>query len=361
MSTHQMNYTIDADPIQQAASEFKLYPPGLLDRFMDSVEQLPIPYGLTYLVLFILQSIIMHIMSWVDGWLPAYTLSPLILLFPLWLWCPLAIVTYLDSISLEALSRFSSLLDIQPETMRRLKHEFTTMPARSVIISGVIWTGIYFLFTYVSFDTVYVAYGYGTFGTVIAILEGLLSFSMGSVIYYHSIRQLRLVRRTVNMVKQFDLFRLDPVYAFSAVTSRTGVAWVILLSLTLLMLPIQLVPAPTLMMLILQVVLALAAFALPLRVVNQRLVAEKRRLLAELDQRVKTLLGRLHRCLDDNELDEVNQLNSAITGLTVERDILAKISTWPWRAGLLTGFLSIVVLPIIIFLIQLVLRNWLGQ
>jgi hypothetical protein len=356
-----MKSTIDPDPIQQESSGSMPYPPSFINRFMDFVERLPIPYWLTYLLLFMLQSIILHVVAWVDGWVPAFTFSPMIILFPLWLWGPLAIVTYLDSISLEALSSFSPLMDIQPETMRRLKYEFTTMPARSVIISSLIWSGIYFVFTYMAFDTVYVAYGYGTILAVITIIVGLLSFSIGSVIYYHSVRQLRLVNHTVRMVKQFDLYRLDPVYAFSVVTSRTGVSWVILISLTLLIVPIQSAYIPILVSLISQVVLAIAALALPLQIVHHRLVLEKRRLLAEHDQRVKTMLARLHRCLDDNELGEVDQLNSALTGLNIERDILAKIPTWPWRAGTLTGFLSIVVLPIVLFLIQLLLGNLLDK
>jgi len=71
-------------------------------------------------------------------------------------------------------------------------------------------------------------------------------------------------------------------------------------------------------------------------------------------------LASLHRCLDDNALVEVAQLNSAIVGLNAERDILAKIPTWPWRAGMFTGFLSIAVLPIVLFLLQFLLARWFG-
>jgi hypothetical protein len=328
---------------------------------MDAVERLPIPYGLTYLLLFTLQSGAFHVLSWVEGWLPAYTFSPLLLLYPLWLWGPLAIMTYLNSIARDALSSFGPLLDIQHDAMRRLDYEFTTMPAPQVIISSAIWSGIYLVMMYVFSGPVFAAFGVGTVTAAALLVEGLISYSVGGAVYYHSIRQLGLIHRTVMMVKQFDLFRLDPVYGFSIVTSRTGVGWMMLLGLTLLMFPIQLAPIPVLTLLTVQVVLAVAAFFLPLRIVNTRLVAEKRRLLAELDQRVETMLARLHRCLDDNELGAVAQLNDALTGLNTERDILAKIPTWPWRAGMLSGFLSVVVLPIILFLIQVVVGKVLGE
>jgi len=337
-----------------------LYPPSFVDRLMGFVQRLPIPYPLTYFLLFLFDSALVHVFAWVDGWLPAYQFSRFALMFPMWLWGPLAIMTYLNSVSLEALANFRPLIDIPDDTMRRLQYEFTTMPARAVLLSSVLWTIVYVVFTVLALDSMYAAYGFGRLAEAANVVRGWISFFIGSALYYHTIRQLRLVNRTVRMVKQFDLFQLEPVYAFSALTSRTAVSWVILISLTLLTAPIQAAPVPTFALLVAQLVLAIAAFVLPLRIVNSRLVAEKRRLLAELDQRVKGTLASLHRCFDDNTLAEVGQLNSAIAGLNAERDILIKIPTWPWRAGMLTGFLSIVVLPIMLFVLQLVFARWFG-
>jgi hypothetical protein len=339
----------------------KPYRPSFVDGLMGFVQRLPVPYLLTYLLLFLFDSALFHIVAWVDGWLPAYQFSRFALMFPMWLWGPLAIMTYLNSVSVEALTNFRPLVDIPDETLGRLKYEFTTMPARAVIISGAVWTIVYVVFTSLALESMYAAYGFGRLAEVTNVARGWISFFIGSAFYYHTIRQLRLVNRTVRMVKQFDLFQLEPVYAFSALTSRTGVSWVILISLTLLTAPIQAAPFPTLALLVVQLVLGIAAFVLPLRIVNSRLVSEKRILLAELDQRVKSALARLHRSFDDNVLAEVAQLNSAIAGLNAERDILTRIPTWPWRAGMLTGFLSIVVLPIMLFLLQLVLARWFGS
>lgn len=361
MSTRQVDHRTEVDPIQQEASALRPYPPSFVDGLMKAVKQLPIPYGLTYLVLFVLESLILHVSSWVDGWLAAYAFSPVLLLFPVWLWLPLAIMTYLNSTALEALSSFSPLLDMQPEAMQQRKYEFTTLPVRGAVISSILWAVVYLVFTYLAFRPVFLAYfGAGTLAAVAITCAGLVSYAVGSAIYYHSFRQLRLVHETVRMVKQFDLFRLDPVYAFSRLTSRTGMAWVLLLSATLLIFPIQIALVQTLMMLTLQILLAVAAFALPLWIVNQRLVAEKRRLLAGHDQRVKATLVRLHQSLDDNEVGQAEQANSALSGLAAERDILARIPTWPWRTGLLTGFLSVIALPIILFIIQLLITKWLG-
>lgn len=344
----------------QATVTEKPYPPSFVDRLMDAVKRLPIPYGVTYLALFILMALLNHVLSWLDGWLPVLSFSSLVLLYPLWFAFPLAVMTYLNSVSREALSDFGPLLDIPNETMRQLEYEFTTMPQRGVILSGVFWTISYLIIIYFALD-MFASLGFGILVLSFFLVQGLLVFAVGSAIYYHSLRQLRLVNKTVNSAKQFNLFRLDPVYAFSALTSRTGIAWVLLLTLSFIVFPIQFAPVPALTLLVLQVLFATAAFILPLRIVNQRLVAEKRRLLAEHAQRVEKTLVELNRSIDDKAMAEVGELTTLISGLDAERTILDQLPTWPWRAGVLTGFLSIVVLPIILFLVQLVLGNLLSQ
>ena len=113
--------------------------------------------------------------------------------------------------------------------------------------------------------------------------------------------------------------------------------------------------------LILQVVLAVAAFVLPLWFVHRRLLAEKRRLLSEHNQRLEATVKHLHHSIDGNELSEMDPLNKAVISLNVERDILHSIPTWPWRSGTLTGFLSALVLPIVLFLIQYGIQKWLAR
>lgn len=340
-------------------STVRPYPPSFVDQLMRWVDRLPAPYWLTYLGLFILQGLFTHVLAWIAGWTPVFTFRPILLSYAVWLWGPLAIMTHLGSVSQEALSSFRPLLHVDEEEMERLQYEFSVMPARSVILNGVLWSIIFLVMTY-SGRGIYAALELGTFLTVVVIVQGLVSFSVGSAIYYYSLRQLRLVNHTVKMVEQFNLFRLDPVYSFSRLTSQIGVSWVILLSLTLLILPMELGGAYYLATLALQALLAAAAFALPLWFVHRRLVAEKRRLLAELNRRVEATLDQLHRYVDENELGQVDQLSSAMTALNTERDVLSAIPTWPWRRGTLTGFLSLIALPIILSLIQLVLARWLG-
>jgi cell division protein FtsB len=353
--------TKDPQMAQQEVRKAAPYAPSFIDRFTGFVQRQPLPYWLTYLLLFLLESALLHVLSWVDGWLPAYRLGLILFLFPFWLWGSLAIVTYLDSLSLRAISEFEPLLRISTETKRQLKYEFTTMPARSVLLSATAWSVVFVLSWFLGYNSAVAVYGWGPLTTWLNFAAGFVSFSVGSVIYYHSIRQLRLVSRTVQMVSQFDLFRLDPAYAFSFLTSRTGISWVALLTLSLLMFPLEVGGITELSYLVLQIALASGAFLLPLRFVNRRLVLEKRGQLAELDQRTKATLARMHQLIDENDLREVPRLNDVLKALTTEREILAKIPTWPWRPGLFAGFLSVIVIPIVLFLLQFGLSEWLGH
>ena len=347
--------------MQKNTNEMHPYPPSFIDRFMRFIQRLPIPYWLTYFLLFILESVINHVWAWIDGWLPVFTFNKLLLVFPLWQWGTLAAIAYLNITSEAILPSFRELLEIEDDSLEKLKYEFTTLPTRGLMLSGVMWIFAYLMLTYLTYDAFYVRYGLENSFKVFIFLEGLICYSTGSVIYYHSIRQLWLVSGTVKMVKRFNLFHLGPVYAFSRLTSRTGISWMFLLGLTLLLFPLDLAKGLTLIILGFQVVIALVAFILPLRFVYYHLVSEKRRLLAELNHQIETTMKRLHHSLDKDKVDEASQFANALMGLNSEREILMGISTWPWRTGTLTTFLSAIFLPIVLLLIQIVIQKWLGS
>ena len=282
------------------------------------------------------------------------------LLFPLWLWGPLAIMTYLDEVALHALRDFQPLLGKHEEEIPRLQYELTTLPARSVWISALVWTGVFALLMYVGFPIVVREYSYGPLAIAAVWVFGLLTFLSGSIVYYHTIRQLRLVSRTIALVERVNLFHLDPVYAFARLTAKTGVCWLLLAGVTLAIFPFGLINVTVLALYLTQVLFALGAFILPLWNVHQRLVAEKRRLLAGVNRRLEVAIHRLHDALDGDDLARVKEIDTALGGLGSERKVLSSIPTWPWSTATLSGFVSALVLPVALFLIQLALKNLLG-
>src|SRR5512142_3156055 len=122
------------------------YPPSIIDRIMRFVQRLPAPYGLAYLMLFVAEVLILHIVDWADGSTPVFHFRLLLCLYPLLTWGPLAIMTYLDATARKALATIGPLLDIHAETMQRLEYEFTTMPPRGVLVRGIFFTVLYVIF-----------------------------------------------------------------------------------------------------------------------------------------------------------------------------------------------------------------------
>ena len=258
---------------------------------------MPIPYWMAYLLLFIIHSLINHVFVWIDGLIPPFTFWSVLLTFPLWLWLPLAIVTFLNNTSETTLDNFRPLLPIDKDTFAQLKYEFTTMPRQGVVISSTIWLIAFFTIHFSSYN-LYERLGYGDFLINFAAVQGALTFGIGSVLYYHSLRQLWLVNRTVKTVERFTLFNLSPVYSFSRLTAWTGISWVFIAVCTLWVFPLEFAPELLLGFGFVQFGLAMAAFVLPLRSVNYHLVLEKRRLLAEHHRRVEATLARLYKGLD---------------------------------------------------------------
>jgi hypothetical protein len=345
---------------QPTTAKRAVYPPSFLDRFMDFIQRLPLPYWLTYLLLFLLQSLIIHILGWSLGWPAPFKTDPMLFMFPIWQWLPFAIMTYTNSVALEALKEFSPLLHADESELSRLRYEFTNMPARGVLLNGLFWGVVFAALMYATFGTIASNYSWTGSISMVVIVEGLICYVTGSVIYYHSLRQLWLVNRTVRMAHQFNVFRLDPAYAFSRLTSLTGISWMVMITATLLTFPIQFISGMVLGILLVMLVLAVMAFVLPLWFVHHRIQVEKQRLLGELDRHVETTTARLHRLLDADDMPPVTPYKDAMLALDSERKVLESIPTWPWTSGTLTGFISATVLPILLFIVQLVIQKWLG-
>jgi hypothetical protein len=343
---------------QLPANHSWLYRSSYIDRFMCFIQRLPVPFWLTYLLLFALQAVLNYGIAWSEGALPSSTFVRILLIYPLWQWIPFAIMTLLNNTAKKVLDAFRPLLTLGDEEFALLKAEFTTMPLRGVLITNLFWL-IFYVIIIILYQNAYLTVGFGQVTRWTTIIEGAFSYSISSVIYYHSLRQLALVHRTVKRVKRINLFALEPVYAFSRLTALTGISWVLMLGLTILFFPFILAPGLMLVISIIMLTLAVSAFALPLRAVNQHLVLQKQSLLAEHQRRVEAALSLFHHQLDQDNLTGMEQFEKAINSLTAERKILEEIPTWPWRTATLTGFLSAAVLPIVLLLVQIAIQRWL--
>ncbi len=90
---------------------------------------------------------------------------------------------------------------------------------------------------------------------------------------------------------------------------------------------------------------------MPLRGIHGRIAGDKARLRGEVGRRITATLEAVHRAVDTGDAQAVTTAHQALSALTAERDLVAKVPTWPWSTGALARFLSAVLLPIGLWLI----------
>lgn len=115
----------------------RLFSPSLVDRLMDAVERLPIPYWLTYLLVLAVWITVVHAAAWVDGTIPPLTLHPVLLLVPFRIVAPLMLMTYLDRVAIDSLAAFRPLLSPSDDEAG-LRYQLTNMPALPALIAGLL-------------------------------------------------------------------------------------------------------------------------------------------------------------------------------------------------------------------------------
>jgi hypothetical protein len=114
-------------------------------------------------------------------------------------------------------------------------------------------------------------------------------------------------------------------------------------------------------LLIVPPLVAIVAFVAPLTGAHARLEAQKDLLQDATEQRIRGLLEDLHSDVDARDLAQVDAYNKALTTLLVERDMLAKLPTWPWSLRTIRTFLSTILLPMTVFLLQQAISRLLPQ
>jgi hypothetical protein len=97
---------------------------------------------------------------------------------------------------------------------------------------------------------------------------------------------------------------------------------------------------------LLPLVIAVIAFIVPLYGTHERLAAEKEGLAGEAEERLRGLLREINRDIDARDLGGLDPLDRALASVMRQREIVAKLSTWPWSAGTARGFASAILLPL---------------
>jgi hypothetical protein len=330
---------------------------------IDSIDGLPVPPWVTYTLLTLGAIAISNAQAFeasaIDQTPLALTYYGILTIAPLWF------IHYLDRVARRSLDAFRPALDADEARLAAWREELTRIPARPAAALAAF--GYATMLGYAAAPEAAGLSGLSPAGLVLRVLaEGLVAAFI-LVLLYHTLRQLRAVARIHAAATRLDLLRPAPLYAFSKLTSRTAIGIVLLLYSSVVIDPenwsgvdlvviLPWVVAPS--------IVAVAAFVLPLRGMHDRLAAEKERLMGANAMRLERASAALHDAVDAGDLSRtdglsrMDGLNKALASLVAERDLLARLSTWPWQPGTVGAFVTAVALPIGLFLVTRILDRF---
>jgi hypothetical protein len=178
------------------------------------------------------------------------------------------------------------------------------------------------------------------------------------VLVYQVIRQMRLVRRLHASAPNIDLFQPKPLHAFSHLTVRVAIAFLgVAALLALVTPPTEVLSLSILSTVIPLMVIAVAAYFVPLYGLHGRLVAAKDDLLAAANAQLKVTIARLHAAVEADDMARADQLQKTMASLVQERDILMRLRTWPWDPTTLRALASAIALPVGIWVVTRLLGH----
>jgi hypothetical protein len=330
-----------------------------VDQLIDALARLPGPTWSAYVVLFAVLLAIIKAADWFDGGAPIGTLRPLDFAYAAWPVYFLGTVAYLREVASAAFSTFRPALEVSDDEADSIRHELVTMPQVPVTVVWLVFASVLVIGHAVDSRTAGIE-GMGPVAwTTYTVVE---AFAMGllGVAVFRVLRHARSVARLHRQANRIDIYDRRPAHAFSRLTARGG----ILLMLPVLVSGIVAVSVTTangLAAFGLGALLVIAAttgsFVLPLRGMHDRLVVAKSSRLAECELRVKATTDEIHRSVDEGARQDAYALNKTLVSLLQERDFLARMPTWPWEASTLRGFVTALVLPVLLWLVFRVLER----
>lgn len=318
---------------------------GFVDRFLALIDRLPGPAAVWYLAIGVTLAIVGHLMVWASTNRPLGVIHHDVAV-PAFIFAWFAWLTHtLNRVSRATFNEFAPALG-DSDSEARYRDELTTIPDRFALLS-VIGALVIVSFAYYVGVRPLREPAPPEIEIVSAPLWGLTAGALGIVVL-HTVRQLRIVSRLSEIARSVDIFKPGPLNAFAKLTAVSAIGLIAFVVVFMLYTPDQ--PFAYVVQEAMLLLVAAGSFVLPLRVMHNRLVAEKSRLMEASQDRLKKVLARLHQAVDDDDLSRAEQLRQTLAAVLAERDVLSRLHTWPWSAGTFRGFASVLLLPIALIL-----------
>jgi hypothetical protein len=321
---------------------------GVIDRILLAIDALPGPVGLAWAAVAVGLAAAAHVIVWLTGGRPIGELYPDIAAAPvIFAWFGF-LLQVLNRVATSVFDEFRPALG-NPDAEAHYRLELTSVPDRYAIVAGALTVATLQLLFWAYVRPTLPASVTPSIDIVATVLWSLVAFVVG-VTLLHTVRQLRAVSRLSAVARNVDIFRPRPLNALARLTSVASMGIIAFVVAYTILNPAQ--PLAFLVQGLALLGVAVALFVLPLRVMHARLADEKQSLLSANQDRLKAVLTRIHAVVDERDLEHSEQLNHTLTAVLAERNVLAKLQTWPWSEGTFRGFASALLLPIFLIIVS---------
>jgi hypothetical protein len=330
---------------------------GRIDRLFGLPLRLPGVPAIWWGALFVLMTVLPAGLLWAAGAQPAGSIDPRILISALLGAYGVALRNVLDGTARRALRDFMPALQGEHDRVK-LESALVSVPDR-VALAAIALAEVVGTIGYLSDPSEAAHLGSRPFVEQAVILSThWLTIAITGVLLIVIFRQLATVSR-LHRLAVVDLLDPGPAQAFARLTSASAIG---VMLYTAILLADPAAGSDTILFGLQAGVLVLilaVAFWLPLRGMHDRLAAEKDRLLRAVNGRIKVTTQRLHAAVDADERSAGSGLHDQLESLIAERELITRLSTWPWGAGTIRGLGSALLIPVVVWTITRVLERYL--
>lgn len=310
-----------------------------------------------YVVGIMAVALIENAVFWIDGSTPFGSFDPLTTIFAVFVFYWIALYQYLTRVASRSLKRFRPLLELGDSEFADLDYELATLPARLGALA--IPLGLISAAATIVGDPA--PYGDIHPRTILPYAGDIIVTGFLVATFYclaiRSIRQLLQVSKLHARATDINLLKLEPAHAFSSLTARTGIGLILVLIFGFLLKPVEAGTAFDALLSIVTALLAIAVFVIPIMGMQDRLEEEKERVLNKNSDLLRSASDSVHNKVTNNDYHDMKESEAAIAALIRERELLSKVSTWPWDPRAIRSFGSALLLPILLWVVTRLLER----
>lgn len=190
----------------------------------------------------------------------------------------------------------------------------------------------------------------------------LLGYALSAAGFVMTVRWLTLVARIHREATAIDPFDRVPVYAFSRLTVAAGLVYLGVVYFTLTVNgAFQAGNLPSLLFIAASGVFAVVVFIAPLWGIHGRLIDAKDALRLDAERRVSRLAAEIYARVDAGDFAGATSLSGTLASLTALRERIDRLPTWPWPPQVLRGFVSALLLPVVVYVLTRAAGSLLGS